>query len=263
MPGFDIESLLQFQPARYHCEKCRALLKKPLPSQSNGRLVCPVCRLEYIPADFNHEQWGDYLEQEYCSIKFDDIIEHGKQLARAAYQIRNCNLEVVPPLRILFEALSNAQQFVHFTTTGISHMIIGALKMVAQRVSVCGIVSNVEAATLAELVNFGMEAPNLTIRAYGSEASWRDMPHQKLVVIDGLLAFKGSANLTQNAWRKAAQGRDEVEVVTNVEEVINLHNRYFSPIWAELVDQHHDEPDLVRYMKRWSQPQLPPPLPTS
>jgi hypothetical protein len=53
-------------------------------------------------------------------------------------------------------------------------------------------------------------------------------------VIDGLMAFKGSANLTQTAWRKAARGYDEVEVLTDVEKVINLHNSYFSPVWADL-----------------------------
>jgi len=61
-----------------------------------------------------------------------------------------------------------------------------------------------------------------------------ELPHQKLVVIDGLMAFKGSANLTQTAWRKAEIGYDEIEVVTNVEKVIDLHNRYFSPVWANL-----------------------------
>ena len=35
-------------------------------------------------------------------------------------------------------------------------------------------------------------------------------------------------------WRKAARGYDEVEVLTDVEKAINLHNRYFSPIWANL-----------------------------
>ena len=94
--------------------------------------------------------------------------------------------------------------------------------------------SNVDASALSELKDYGTEAPDFDVRAYGSESSWRDMPHQKLIVIDGLLAFKGSANLTLNAWRKAAAGRDVVEVVTQVDEVIAMHNRYFSPIWAEL-----------------------------
>ena len=61
-----------------------------------------------------------------------------------------------------------------------------------------------------------------------------ELPHQKLIVIDGLLAFKGSANLTLTAWRKAQSGYNELEAVTNMENVINLHNRCFSAIWAKL-----------------------------
>src|SRR5262249_21598106 len=52
-----------------------------------------------------------------------------------------------------------------------------------------------------------------------------DVPHKKLIVIDGLLAFKGSANLTQTAWRSAEQGMDIIEVVSNISEVSRLHNR--------------------------------------
>ncbi len=54
-----------------------------------------------------------------------------------------------------------------------------------------------------------------------------------MIIIDGLLAFKGSANLTLSGWRKAAQGRDVIELVTDLKEVVDLNNRYFSPIWAE------------------------------
>ncbi|MEB3277715.1 MAG: hypothetical protein VKK42_02185 [Lyngbya sp.] len=46
--------------------------------------------------------------------------------------------------------------------------------------------------------------------------------------------FKGSTNLTLTAWRKAAQGYDNVELVTNLHRVIELHNRLFSPLMANL-----------------------------
>ncbi len=52
-------------------------------------------------------------------------------------------------------------------------------------------------------------------------------------MIDGLVAFKGSANLTLTGWRKAMKGLDHVEVVTNVTEVIDLHNKLCSPVWAQ------------------------------
>jgi phosphatidylserine/phosphatidylglycerophosphate/cardiolipin synthase-like enzyme len=58
-------------------------------------------------------------------------------------------------------------------------------------------------------------------------------PHQKLVVIDGLLAFKGSANLTTTAWRKARKQHELIEVVTNPAEVMRLNNIYFSRSWLQ------------------------------
>ena len=53
------------------------------------------------------------------------------------------------------------------------------------------------------------------------------------------MVFKGSANLTTTAWRKAARFYDVVEVVTQIDEVIAYHNRYFSSIWAKL-SEHTD-----------------------
>jgi phosphatidylserine/phosphatidylglycerophosphate/cardiolipin synthase-like enzyme len=89
--------------------------------------------------------------------------------------------------------------------------------------------------TVSELTNYRDEAPDMHVKIYDpSLTGWDSMPHQKLIVIDGLLAFKGSANFSLAGWRKAAQGRDVVEVVTDVDQVIELNNRLFAPIWAEL-----------------------------
>jgi len=145
------------------------------------------------------------------------------------------------PLKALLASLSKAKQFVNFTTYGIHPFLIGALKVTAQRVSVNGIVSGargevVSEAVLSEFKDEKEDAFEMDIKHYGAESGYKGMPHQKLVVIDGLLAFKGAANLTLAGWRKASQGRDVVEVVTDVNEVIDLNNRFFSPIWAELSD---------------------------
>jgi phosphatidylserine/phosphatidylglycerophosphate/cardiolipin synthase-like enzyme len=126
-------------------------------------------------------------------------------------------------------------------TYGIHPLLIGALKVTAQRVWVKGIVSGakgevVSEAVLSELIDEDQDAFRMIVKHYGAESGYQGMPHQKLVVIDGLLAFKGAANLTLAGWRKAAHGRDVVEVVTDVDEVIDLNNRFFSPIWAELED---------------------------
>ena len=85
-----------------------------------------------------------------------------------------------------------------------------------------------------EIDNFAYESPDLQIKTF-SKDDW-DAPHQKLVVIDGLLAFTGSINLTNNGLRKAERGRDLVEYVTDIKKIISLNNTLFSPIWSTFYD---------------------------
>jgi phosphatidylserine/phosphatidylglycerophosphate/cardiolipin synthase-like enzyme len=146
---------------------------------------------------------------------------------------------VSPPLRVLLQAMLSAECFIHFTSIGVSPFILGALKLAAQKVPVRGIVSVVGDYLTKELTEFEDEAPRLEVRLfdYKMQPESRDtIPHQKIIVIDGLIAFKGSANLTVSGWRRAAEGRDIVETETDMRQVIELHNRFFSPIWAEFSD---------------------------
>lgn len=136
----------------------------------------------------------------------------------------------------LLKAMNLAKKFIHFISLGISHQFLGALKTVSQGIPVKGIVSLTSSQTyqLPELSNYTHESPNLEIKPMCETIfNWDRIPHQKLIVIDGLIAFKGSANLTLTAWRKAERNLEEIELITNLEEVIYLHNRYFSPVWAD------------------------------
>jgi phosphatidylserine/phosphatidylglycerophosphate/cardiolipin synthase-like enzyme len=123
----------------------------------------------------------------------------------------------------------------------------------AQRVNVRGIVSGIDEQEQIkkELVDFKDEAPQFVVKTFAADRYQKDIPHQKLIVIDGLLAFKGSANLTLNAWRKAAQGLELVEVVSDVEEVINLHNKYFSPVWAASATEEWEKKPIQMYNFPW------------
>ena len=58
--------------------------------------------------------------------------------------------------------------------------------------------------------------------------------HQNIFVVDGLLAFKGSTNLTFSARRKAAEGLDLIEMLTDVEEVAGLNDWFFSSVMARM-----------------------------
>ena len=57
-------------------------------------------------------------------------------------------------MRTFFEVISRAGYFIHFSSWGISHVMIGALKMASARVPVHGFVSDVEAHAKAELTEY-------------------------------------------------------------------------------------------------------------
>jgi hypothetical protein len=233
MDHFDLDSLLRFTPPRFLCERCSALLTDFAPGQDG--FSCPMCGVQYV-ADAGSLRPEDYLRMRGLAIDFPDVIGHSQQLARIARQARESLMgkrALYPPMRALLEALGAARHFVHFTTFGISAMLIGALKMTALRVDVRGVVSGVKQNALyQELTGYMDESPRMVMRVFTDNAL--HFPHQKIIVIDGLIAFKGSANLTDFAWRKAAQGHEVIELVTDVAEVVELHNRFFSPVWAAL-----------------------------
>jgi phosphatidylserine/phosphatidylglycerophosphate/cardiolipin synthase-like enzyme len=183
----------------------------------------------------------DYLGDRGFAIQFADLIEHTRELGTIARNLRmdSEGIIVYPPLRALFHAIQRAQSFIHFTSFGLSYVILGALKLAAQSIPVRGIVSVASTQLANELAEFRDEAPHLEVRVFNVPTQSEDgvaVPHHNLIVIDGLLAFKGSANLTINSWRRAAEGRDIIETVTDVGQLVRLHNRFFSPIWADFSD---------------------------
>lgn len=242
--GFDIKSLVGFNPPVYRCKACLALLSELdfyAMVRKTPDVRCPACQTLYVFAEgADHWRLARDMQFEGFAVKYHDLIEHAKELAYTAWAFHEVP-ETYPPLKTLMEALSQAKNFVHFTTYGINQIFVGVFKMVAQRVPVCGIVSNVEEGLADELTGHTDEAPHLQVKTFmkgfnrnAPPEGWDEIPHQKLVVIDGLLAFKGSANLNVRAWRKAAEGREQIEIETNVMKVMELNNRYFSPIWYEL-----------------------------
>jgi hypothetical protein len=248
---FDIGSLATFSLAKYQCEKCRGLLQwsHSFVRSNDHTTTCPMCRVAYLPTK-QFPYIDRYLDRHgpVC-LNTKEALAQAQQLAEIVARMRGYQKEPISspyaytPLRGLLEVLSIAQKFVHFTTYGaIPHLLIGALKVTAQHMPVRGIVSGAKGEllsenTVSELTNYPDEAPAMDVKIYDpSLTGWKSMPHQKLIIIDGLLAFKGSANLSLSGWRKAAEGRDTVDVVTDIDRVIEINNRLFAPIWAELSD---------------------------
>jgi len=238
--GFDIRSLVEFRPPTYRCERCLGILTGSGYFALGGSSVdderCPVCGVQYQPVDSEyggHSRAYKYLEEVGLQVPAKDMTAHATALARIAVELGRS--PYIPPVAVLNKALARARAFVHVISWGIDYQMMGALKLAAQWVPVAAVISNVGANLRTELMEYPREAPKLSVRTVPSNAGWGD-PHQKLVVIDGLLAFTGSANFTVNSWRKSADGHDLLETVTDVTRVRELNNRFFSPVWAELGD---------------------------
>ena len=107
-----------------------------------------------------------------------------------------------------------------------THVLIGALKLISHRIAVRGIVSGVRDDTAEELREHSDDAPNFQCIVFETGP---DAPHGKLIIVDGLVAIKGSANLTHQAWRKTRRGLEILEIVTDVTQVRDLNNKYFAP----------------------------------
>jgi hypothetical protein len=262
--GFDIEGLLDFEPASARCAKCLALV--PGVKSSEDYYDCPVCDIKATRSNvylttttsavsttasqmlafsgssliqlgygygYGYQSGRGYeLPNFLLPVAFNkDAMDHAKELAGFARLLRS--VEGQPPLRVLVSCLLRARAFVHFTTFGISQAILGALAAVSEFAPVSGIVSNVDSGTIKEIEQLCKDFTHLDIRAVPRSSGDEDLIHSKLIVIDGLLALGGSANLTTGAWRKAAANKERLDIVTDVQRVTQDNNRYFATHWAE------------------------------
>lgn len=244
MAGFDITSILDFNPPAYICPACRGLMRLyttdyRAASDDPRKHTCAICNValivdsSYSPSKTS--SLGDYFRQIDHYIDYRDRFAHASTLARLVLQSRGSSYSAPwPTMRLFFEILARAKHFVHFTSWGISHIMIGALKATSMRVPVFGFASNLHPNTRAELVDFPNETPRFHARAIDAGESAVSAPHQKLIIVDGLVAFKGSTNLTQQGIRNADQALDISESVTDFAQVTELNNRYFAPVWKRL-----------------------------
>ena len=249
MAAFDIQQVLDLSLPRYRCENCGALWPAIPETKKEGGPVCPVCKVRYVPwADEDHwaSDVGGYLRMKECSIDFPDVLGHIRVLAGIARKLslqQQNKIHLTHPdardkythLRALLQALASARCFVHFSTFGITPFMLGMLKVVAQRIPVLGVVAQAKGYGLRNVldsIKHRDEALRLDLRLLVAEDHTVNLPHQKLVVIDGCLAFWGSANLNEQAWRKADEALEKIETLTDVQKVVDLNNRYFAPVWV-------------------------------
>ena len=260
MSGFDVRELLRFAPPRGRCPRCLALFTdETWPTTQGTRFDCPVCAIGFLPGvtalgsgyigSFLYDSppliasnWGSSLRSN--SLPFlpltlpEPLIEHAQRLGRIVTELENPEREH-SPIRLLTHLLLSARAFVHVMTTGLSQDMLGVLRTVAEVVPIYGIFGRIDKNEVAELEAMREDGVPIAYFVVGSRSSPEDFPHTKLIVVDGLVAVSGSANLTTGAWRKAAKKMERVEAVTNSVDVVRSNNEFFASQWARLNSSFH------------------------
>jgi PLD-like domain len=259
MPGFDISTLVQFSPASERCSLCLALWPADM-DRRGKQFTCPGCEALYFAspvitsantislttlgsntgAGSNGLLWSPTYGPMYVEPSAGQTISLGAEpmahaicLAKLANQLRHDGPDN-PPLRVLMQLLQASRSFIHLTSFSFDQFTLAMLEMAAQATSIAAVLSGINPRDQEMLDKVPAEAPDLQLRVEGTKADPRDQNHGKLIVIDGLLAVVGSANMTRPAWRKAAANMEIVDVVTDLSRVTELNNRYFSPLWWRL-----------------------------
>lgn len=245
MSSFDITSILDFNPAKFACPVCRGLIKGTVYKWSDvpeGKKApwqyCPICRVDFIDGEYAPENGyaNSWLREQGSAINLgSDLFDHARTLASVVRDSRS-KYTPWPTMRLLLEVLARARSFVHFASWGISHQWVGVLKLASMRVPVYGFISSADKQIAEELTKFPKETPQLNAKVISPRDSNFDAPHQKLIVVDGLLAFKGSTNLTNAAMRKADTGLDVSELITDVQAIADFNNRFFAPVWKKIAE---------------------------
>ncbi|MBE9242580.1 phospholipase D-like domain-containing protein [Synechocystis salina] len=193
----------------------------------NEKLVCPICQYE-----------NAFL---YCDNKIDDYtLENVYQIATGLSQLKDtCNPSIKninkTPLVSLLELLTMSSKFIHICTYSFDIPMLFILKTVSIKIPVVLIFNEKvnNSWLLEEISRSNKEDKNLSIYQVPRD-------HQKLIVIDGLIAIKGSQNFTSRAWRNLEDNKEIADFESDVTKVRELNNSFFASTikeWREINDK--------------------------
>lgn len=141
------------------------------------------------------------------------------------------------PLNYLIQALTKAEYFIHVATESIDGFFLGLLAMkyfehdIEMRVMVWHpqkIYPDLKRLMDHSIIFKGYERRERPL-ARGILIATVSEVHQKLIIIDGCMAFKGSANATLDGWTR--QG-ELIEFVNDSSSIRQLNRRYFAEFMA-------------------------------
>lgn len=139
----------------------------------------------------------------------------------------------------LIQAISEAEYFIHFATYSFDLFFYGIFTIASQDIPVKGIIGKELKDWKEDLIQEGPDANGRLKHSRGREiyfdrADKFNKVHQKVLIIDGLIAFSGSMNLTSNGVKNLKQGKESFEVESVIEKVKEKDHRLFASHFGKI-----------------------------
>lgn len=212
----------------WYCLECGDYTFSEPQTETNERRnlwTCPLCQTRRSIIKFDRlngtlQAFAKQTETEFPSMRFDD--------PRPVYR----------PLNYLIQALNKAKYFIHVVTESIDGFFLGMLAMkyvepdIEMRVIVWHpqrIYQDLKRLMEHSIIFKGYEHGERPL-ARGILVATVSEAHQKLIVIDGCIAFKGSANATLDGWTRKGE---LIEFVTDSLALRQLNRYYFAEFMAK------------------------------
>jgi hypothetical protein len=141
------------------------------------------------------------------------------------------------PLNYLIQALDKARYFIHVVTESIDGFFLGmlAMKSFEQAIEIRVIVWHPQKMykdmkrLLDHSIFFKGYEHGERLLTRGILVTTISEAHQKLIVVDGYMAFKGSVNATLDGWTREGE---LVEFATDSSDLAKLNRDYFAKFMA-------------------------------
>ncbi len=212
----------------------------------DGHLVCSVCKSEYN--DFSSLDLRDDKES---SFEYPISINEYNINSLSALACQFPPYSEISSLEhnaweLLLKIIQQARKFVHFSTWYTTQEFYDEITGFSDSVAIRGIVGDSKSNQLARYVVTDLEENSKRGHPKNADIIFQTGKHHgfrshiKLIIIDGIIAIRGSANLAKYAWDNLLPRNEDgilipgemIDVIATPQEVMRLNNTYFAPYFS-------------------------------
>lgn len=239
------------------------LLDEVVMSNEDEAYRCPVCREKFTinftnfveersthPTIYSKEEQYEKAVDDYFTIDGVGMVhlfdEHYNlsHLVKMGWLAKRFN--ETKDVNYLIQAISEAEYFIHFATFSFDLFFYGIFTIASQDIPVKGIIGKELRDWKKDILKEGPDANERLKHSRGREiyfdrADKFNKVHQKVLIIDGLIAFSGSMNLTSNGVKNLKQGKESFEAESVIEKVKEKDHRLFAKHFKKMkIDYLHN-----------------------